>query len=404
LHLFETRFFSDTNQSIKMSENNNNDNSKKAKMRQTVASLHREMEVAPKKRITRGEALNRTKKRKKLEKDERHEFELPIDHNQQTRLRGPQAAYQDEVVQGSLIFPNSNKKQRQGLISSLKPRPQDQGKDEDDNFDPSDSEVEGDDYDENDEEEDADAEEEEEEQQQQQQPQETDKGTNASAEMKSQTPKRKSKRRRRYRLKNFQSVRMAQRHGDALQFHASGQPKLAIVALKKVARDAPSAPQVYSSLGMVYEDMLRESLKRSKLAEAQAKESQGTDNAAETDETMFEDFVLKEQLDFAKKAYGSYHVAAILCKQDFSLWVKAADCAIDAAEIHGRAMTLPNMPMEQRGYHRSEKKRWYFEALGDLKVADNLKPPGIEVPAKLASAHMELGKLSEVNPCKEMDL
>jgi hypothetical protein len=397
--VFETRFFRDTNQSTKMSENNNN-NSKKAKMRQTFSSLHREMEIAPKKRITRDEALKRTKKRKKLEKDERHEFELPIDHNQQTRLRGPQAAYQDQVVQGSLIFPNPNQNQRQGLVS-LKPPPQDQGKDEDDNVDPSDSEVEDDDYDEIDEEEDADADEEEEEQETETK---TDKGTNASAEMKSQTPIRKSKRRRRYRLKNFQSVRMAQRHGDALQFHASGQPKLAIVALKKVARDAPSAPQVYSSLGMVYEDMLRESLKRSNLAEAQANESQGTDNAAETDGALFEDFVLKEQLDFAKKAYGSYHVAAILCKQDFSLWVKAADCAIDAAEIHGRAMTLPNMPMEQRGYHRSEKKRWYFEALGDLKVADNLKPPGIEVPAKLASAHMELGKLSEVRPCKETDL
>jgi hypothetical protein len=402
-----------------MSENNNN-TSKKAKMRQTFDSLHREMEIAPKKKITRDEALKRTKKRKKLEKDERHEFELPMDHNQQTRLRGPQAAYQDEVVQGSLIFPKFKQNQRQGSIS-LKPPPQDQGKDEDDNFDQSDSEVEDDDYDENDEEEDADAEEEEDadaegeeeadaeeeeedQEQEKEQEQETDKGTNASAEMKSPTPKRKAKRRRRYRLKNFQSVRMAQRHGDALQYHARGQPKLAIAALKKVARDAPSAPQVYSSLGMVYEDMLRESLKRSNLAEAQANESQGTDNAAETVEALFDDSILKEQLDFAKKAYGSYHVAAILCKQDFSLWVKAADCAIDAAEIHGRAMTLPNMPMEQREYHRSEKKRWYFEALGDLKVADNLKPPGIEVPAKLASAHMEVGKLSEVKPCKEMDL
>lgn len=359
-------------------------NSKKAKMRQTVASLHREMEVAPKGRATRGESLKRTKKRKLLEQDERHEFELSVDHNQQNRLRGSQAAYQDQVVQGSLMFPKPNQSQVQG--SSLISHQQDPGPDEDDNFEPSDSEI--DEYGEDDGEEEEDPGEEEEELETTSKEPET--------EIKSKAPKRKSRRRPRYRLKNFQSVRMAHRHGDALKYHASGQPKLAIEALKKVARDAPSAPQVYSSLGMVYEDMLKESLKRSNMAQLNATNHEDSDHPDDTDEMCSDDSVLKEQLDFAKKAYGSYHVAAILCKQDFSLWVKAADCAIDAAEIHGRAMTLPHMAMEQRGYHRSEKKRWYSEALGDLKVADNLKPTGIEVPAKLASAHMELGKLSEV--------
>eukprot|EP00980_Cylindrotheca_fusiformis_P013776 scaffold3556_cov190-Cylindrotheca_fusiformis.AAC.11 len=370
-----------------MSEKNGK--SKRARMRQTMASLHREMEIAPKKRVTRGESLQRTKKRKKLEKDEQHEFELRIDENQQTRLRGSQAAYQDEVVRGSLIFPNPNQVQPQEA-SQLSPQQQD-GEDQLENFEPSDSEVDVDEFDEDDGEDDddeagVDVEEGEEEDEDIESALEP----NASTEIEGRFQKKKRTRRRRYRLKNFQSVRMAQRHGDALKFHASGQPKLAIEALQNVARDAPSAPQVYSSLGMVYEDMLKESFKRSMLPGEQR-----SPDAAETDENLSDASILNEQLDFAKKAYGSYHVAAILCKQDFSLWVKAADCAIDAAEIHGRAMTMLDIPMEQRLYHKSEKKRWYSEALGDLKVADNLKPPGIEVPAKLASAHMELGKLSE---------
>jgi hypothetical protein len=55
------------------------------------------------------------------------------------------------------------------------------------------------------------------------------------------------------------------------------------------------------------------------------------------------DPMLAEQLDLAKKAYGSYHVAAILCKKDFTLWIRAADSATNIAEIHSSAMTLPNI-------------------------------------------------------------
>ena len=81
-------------------------NERKAKMRQELSSLHREMEAATKRKMSRKEQMIRTQKRKKLEREERHESELIVD-NEQSRLRGSKAAIQDEVVQGSLIFQQS---------------------------------------------------------------------------------------------------------------------------------------------------------------------------------------------------------------------------------------------------------------------------------------------------------
>lgn len=422
-------------------------------MRQTVASLHREMEVAPKpkKRISRQESLRRTKRRKQLEKEERDEFLIQVDddddsdqqHTANTRrrrrrLRGSQAAYGKEVIHGSRIFPEShqaNGKQRASQRTSPSPNssainnskfgkvrgdaldpialdvemddedddeiadleevqkqvePEEVVDDEEDNVDDDDDEEDDDDDDHDDEESGANA---------------------AAAEKKRKTveanQKKNEKRRKQYRLRNFQSVRMAHRHGDALKYHAQGQPMLAIKALKEVARDVPSAPQIYSSLGMVYEDMLMESLKKTDSdpvqpqSEATNSEEEKQDNETENEEKEEPkpemDAVFKDQLDLARKAYGSYHVAAILCKQDYTLWVKAAGCAIQAAELHGRATMMKKLSTEVKDYNRSERKRWFYEALGDLKVADRLKPPGIEVPAKLAAVHMEVGKLSEVS-------
>jgi hypothetical protein len=45
--------------------------------------------------------------------------------------------------------------------------------------------------------------------------------------------------------------------------------------------------------------------------------------------------------------------------------------------------------------HRKHKLHWVQEALKDYQSADNLKPPGLDIPAKLAASHMELGNLSE---------
>ena len=218
------------------------------------------------------------------------------------------------------------------------------------------------------------------------------------------------KRRKMYRLRNFQSLKMAQKHGSAIAAHAMGQPRLAIEKLKAVAKAAPSAPQVYSSLGMVYEDMLNETRKRCKnhtefsldqqpiFTEQQLLESEEASknvNAEGLKESAIPHRALADQRVLAKKAYGSYHVAAILCKKDFTLWVRAAESALDIAEVHHEVIRLPNLPKKLCEYHRTERRRWQDEALRDFTVADNLKPPGIDVPAKLAMMHMELGNLSE---------
>ena len=169
------------------------------------------------------------------------------------------------------------------------------------------------------------------------------KKTAASANAGKQTKKR----RQMYRLRNFQSFKMAQRHGDALAAHAQGNYELAIHKLKAVSKDAPSAPQVYASLGMVYEDMLKE-------CKARYLESRASDDGAPTillpePEEQSEEVnaetgaqspkiapfipipLLQEQCDLAKKAYGSHHISAVLCKKDFSLWVRSGNCAMDIA-------------------------------------------------------------------------
>jgi hypothetical protein len=152
------------------------------------------------------------------------------------------------------------------------------------------------------------------------------------------------KRRRMYRLRNFQSFRRAQRHGDALSAHARGDYKMAIEKLKAVAKDAPSAPQVYSSLGMVYEDMLKESKEKYYNRKATGDPTATTmelgpmmNLTAVDGSSVATPFVpnqlLREQCDLAKKAYGSHHVSAILCKKDFTLWVRAGDLALEIAYV-----------------------------------------------------------------------
>jgi len=303
----------------------------------------------------------------------------------------------------------------------------------------------------------------------------------------------KKARRRLFRLKNFKSHRMAQRHGDALGAHARGQPVLAISLLKQVAKDAPSAPQVYSSLGMVYHDMF-ESCWRKVLEEIsstmdkddnennekanmdmeiegqrkdaadaaatagndsndkastaqnlqendsaatkEATENNNTDTAESTKNTDNQQPsiippIFKEALDLAGKAYGSYHISAILCKKDYALWVRAADAACDMAEIYQQIMihqyherskdefekSAPSGTLEDAAAAsatkdglrieaerataalldqcREQQERWYSEAKNDFQVADNLKPPGLDIPIKLASVYMELGHFSE---------
>jgi hypothetical protein len=46
-------------------------------------------------------------------------------------------------------------------------------------------------------------------------------------------------------------------------------------------------------------------------------------------------------------------------------------------------------------FHKVQRTKWLEEAKEDYQAADNLCPPGISVPSKLAYTHMELGNLSE---------
>ncbi|KAI2511092.1 hypothetical protein MHU86_3404 [Fragilaria crotonensis] len=143
-----------------------------------------------------------------------------------------------------------------------------------------------------------------------------------------------------YRMRNFKSHRMAERHGEALGAHARGLPLLAIKKLQQVAVDAPTAPQVYTSLGMIYEDMLKQ-------------EDPGN---------------WKERLELAKKAYGSYHIAAVLCKKDYMVWVRAADTAREVDDLYSFAMVQQQQQHDNRNdsselqQHRALKRYWIQEA------------------------------------------
>jgi hypothetical protein len=271
-----------------------------------------------------------------------------------------------------------------------------------------------------------------------------------------------------FRMRNFRSVRMTERHGDALASFACGNHGEAIAKLQMVARDLPSAPQVYASLAVVYEEMLSElekspptrsssSLQREEqslpalAANGQTQlplqnrkpptsDPNGASNNADVTDSCHgnsdqadrgeDDGLddqeltvrwLSEKLTVAKKAYGAYHIAALLCKRDFSFWVRAGDMAATVADLHSQFMKVattaaasltagmmtqaaaaaaapagsPSPEDNHREHHRGEKRRWLAEAKNDYKAADNIKPPGIDIPAKLAAVCVELGCLPE---------
>lgn len=355
-----------------MAESSNNggdaSSARKERMRKEFDTLHREMEIAEYARTTgghyrrmvpRSKALSRTKKRKLLEKSDATETAMHvIDHEDQpSRLRGSKRALDEDVIHGSHIFPEAER---------------DVESDEDDA-------LESEEIEENDEADLEDVEEQDEEVEEDDNDAEEDIAVNDSSKKparKKGATRPKQRKRQMFRMRNFKSMRMAQRHGDALGAHARGQSRVAVETLEQVAADAPAAPQVYSSLGLVYEGLLSES---------RSKGDRPQEDAAS----------IQQQIDLAKKAYGSYHVAAVLCKKDFTLWVRAADTAGEVASLYTSAMRVPDVSSENLEDYRSEKKKWLEEAKKDYTAADNLNPPGIDVPAKLAVTHIELGNLSE---------
>lgn len=395
---------------------NEDGNNPKALMRRELDSLHQEMELAQhgiakngqfRRKVPRDQSLVRTQKRKLMEsQDAIDNAEEGNWEPSERRLRGPMAAIEDRVVQGSLVFgvrndnhllkndnddssrdsQNYDENIAEANLEEASDVPDDDGDivdeievdagddDEDDDIsDDNDDAVEKSAIDNK---------------------YKSNEQDPASASTK-QKPKRK---RSMYRLRNFKSQRLAQKHGAALGAHALGKPMEAIQKLKQVAREAPSAPQIYSSLGMVYEDMLQESQRKSSKSHEKFHENKPRAlkrSSKQSKDANIPDQDLQEQLELAKKAYGAYHVSAILCKRDYSLWLRAADSASEIANTHASIMGLLSIPESVREYHREERRRWLEEAKNDYQAADNLQPPGIDIPGKLAFVLMELGQISD---------
>lgn len=358
-----------------MSSSNEDDGAKKPaeKRKELFDSLRAEMEIAQyatietgqrRRKVPRKQSAARAKKRKILEKADRQEGAIVM--QEEDRMRGSRSALEDDVIHGSQVFAEGEAKiddEDEDMDAEVS-----EGGGEEDDEEMDDDEGEGD--------EDA------------EKVAENESSIGATcvgvtskkvSSGNKKQPAAQKKKRLMYRMRSFKSARMAERHGDALGAHARGHSLAAVRKLEQVANYAPAAPQVYSSLGMVYESLLSDSRNKPK-----------TDNGEKATIKSIE-----KQLELAKKAYGSYHVAALLCKKDFSLWVRAGDTAKEIAELYTEVMALPETQYEKREELRSEKRKWIEEARKDFLAADNQRPPGIDVPAKLAAAQMELGNLSE---------
>jgi len=59
------------------------------------------------------------------------------------------------------------------------------------------------------------------------------------------------------------------------------------------------------------------------------------------------------------------------------------------ADLYSEQIKLPSLSGGVRELHLRERKKWMEEAKNDLTSADDLKPPGIDVPAKLAETHIQ---------------
>jgi len=212
--------------------------------------------------------------------------------------------------------------------------------------------------------------------------------------------KPKKNKRTMHRLKEFTSQRLAEKHGEAIGAHIMGMSETAVQKLREVAKAAPGAPQVYSSLGMVFESMLSE-----------IEGGSGDQKAGEISPMK----LLQRRLELAQKAYASYHVAALLCKRDFVLWERSGDASIKTAHIYSEIIEhMANHKITDKdvieaafstedttthkGFDpfagpakwRSDRKVWMEHALSAYQSSDTLRPPGFDIPCKLAQVHISL--------------
>jgi hypothetical protein len=162
---------------------------------------------------------------------------------------------------------------------------------------------------------------------------------------------------------------------------------------------------------MVFESMLTETEGR------QVSREHGDDGEAGNNS---QSNYLKCRMELAQKAYASYHVASLLTKRDFVLWERSGDAAIKVARIYSEIIVCmtknqdinPNVSAHSntsdfisthKGFDpnagpekwRSHQKIWMEHALSAYQSSDKLRPPGVDVPCKLAQVHMTLGSYME---------
>ena len=192
------------------------------------------------------------------------------------------------------------------------------------------------------------------------------------------------------RMRDFTSKKLAKQHSEAVGAHISGMSETAVLKLRDVAESAPGAHQVYSSLGMVFDGMI-------------SSESEGLAHMSPKQ--------IRRRLVLAKKAFSSYNVAAALGKRDCVLWEKAGDAAVRVANLYSEILDVSEKspaPFSEDDDKSSSSKRefdpasgperwrkdrddWFDKALSAYRSADSLKPPGIDIPCKLAKAHIRNG-------------
>jgi hypothetical protein len=369
------------------------------RLKQELDELHDEMVVAQygtdvsgrnfRRKLSHAQRKSRNRKRLELEtrdmQRQQATFDLPT-----KRLRGSKASLSDEVIQGSLIIPQSRAtgEDHQAVETS---GAEESSIEEDGSRSAEENDEEGSNHDEDEEEEEEEYAGEDQESEAEAEELVSKPSAVSKSSKQRSTTVRRGRKRGTAQMRNFRSAKLAEKHGEALDAHTRGQHQEAIEKLKQVAQEAPSAPQVYSSLGMIYCDMMKEARTRSERTgiEGQARLSSDlvddTGNATESRD---------ELINLARKAYGAYHVAAVLCKKDCSLWIRIADIACEIADLHLEIMLL-DLPENICEHHSSERLRWLNEAKNDYQTADSLGSSGIEAPTKLASVLMELGHLAE---------
>lgn len=368
------------------------------------AELHREMELTAPSKSESGQNVKRhprhllpelTKKRKSLERADRSEMAVEVDDEDgKRRMRGSKVAFEDVVLNSMPMMVGGNsvyKSEEDGNLSAMEEEEEDYDDaidaddilddvdelginidDEDEDFDEYQDDDSGEDdggYDNM--EEDA------------EQDQTVDaprlpavsatEGQNNGEKRKTIRKSTAGRRRKIYRLRDFASHRLALRHGEALGAHIRGDSETAVQKLTEVAKAAPGAPQVYSSLGMVYESML-EDLEKKNNADGGSMSVQSQ----------------QRRLELANKTYASLHIAAVLCKRDFTLWERSGDTAMRLVHMYN-AMIDNADSSEQVDEWQKERTQWIDHALSAYTSADNLRPPGVDVPCKLARVHIEVG-------------